>query len=76
MTKTDIIKSLQGLTRVERDEILHLIVMYNNDEDMKLSPEQKELLNRRIDESESGKVKSLDGHVVIAELAEKYGLSI
>ncbi len=74
MTKTQLAESIKQLSRLERDELLQLIISYNEVEVLEISRDQADLLDKRLDELEKDKVESLDGNEVMKDIVNTYDI--
>lgn len=74
MTKDQILEAIKKLSRLDRDEVLEIIVKCNAVDDLFLSTEQEAELNNRITDIENGQIKLLDGDDVMIRMAKKHDI--
>lgn len=74
MTKEQILQALPDLPRLDRDDVLRVIVEINAKVDYQISDEQKNELSQRLSDIKEKKVDLIDGTSVLNRLAKKYGI--
>lgn len=74
MTKTQIIEAVTKQSRLDRNEVLKVIVNSNISEDYLISSEQQAELTDRLDDLSTNKINLSEGKVVMKNLAKKYDI--